>query len=103
MTPVRQQPRPVAQAFEISNWKPFVKNTLQGFFTVTTPGGMVIHGCTYHIKGESRWVGMPAKEFTTTAGVKSWTPQIEFTGKEPREKFQAGVLEAIDQMNEGWE
>ena len=31
----------------ISDWRPFVKNTLQAFFTVTLLSGMVIRSCGY--------------------------------------------------------
>jgi hypothetical protein len=43
--------------------KPFVKNTLQTFFTATTPSGLVIRGCSLHVKNGARWIGMPAQKF----------------------------------------
>ena len=32
--------------FQISNWKPYTKNTLQGFLSLELPSGMIVHDCT---------------------------------------------------------
>ena len=39
-----------SRCFAISDWKPYTKNTLRGFFTVTTPCGIVLHNCLLHDK-----------------------------------------------------
>ena len=82
--------------FMVKEWRPYVKNTLQGFLSLELPSGLVLHGFTLHQKNGSRWVSPPAKEFTKADGTKSWVPQIDFVSKEVREKFQAEALRAVD-------
>ena len=84
------------KGFQISNWKPFAKNTLQAFFDVTTPSGIVIHGLTLHQKNAARWVGMPGRAYTKEDGTTSYTPVIEFASREAGDKFRDQVLQAID-------
>ena len=84
------------QRFEISEWKPFVKNTLQAFFTITTASGMILHDCTYHVKNSSRWVGLPAREYMKDDGTTGYARIIEFTSREISDRFQGAALEAID-------
>jgi hypothetical protein len=54
--------------FEVSNWKPYTKNTLQAFLSLTLPSGMTLHGCSYHRKNDSRWIGVPGQKFTKADG-----------------------------------
>ena len=86
----------VAKNFEISNWKPYVKNTLQGFFTLRLPSGVLLHGLTYHTQNGARWVGLPAKEYKKDDGTKSWVPVVEIPDQSTREAFQRNALAAID-------
>jgi hypothetical protein len=81
--------------FNVREWKPFEKNTLRGFLSIELPSGMILHGLTVHQKDDSRWVGLPAKEYTKN-GERSWIPQVEFASKAARERFQACVLAAVD-------
>ena len=83
-------------AFAVREFKPFERNTLRGFLTTELPSGLVLHGFTLHQKGESRWLGMPSKEVSMGDGTKSWVPQVEFSGKEAREKLQTAALAAVD-------
>jgi hypothetical protein len=80
----------------ISNWRPFEKNTLRGFFNATLPSRLVIQGLTLHHKGESRWVGMPAKEYVDKNGIKKYQPIIDFVSREDSDRFQVQVLAALD-------
>ena len=83
---------------EISDWRPFVKKTLQGFFAVTTPSGLKINGLTLHQQGESRWLGMPNQKFTKADGTVSYTPIIEFVSRDVRDRFRDQVRTAIDEQ-----
>lgn len=87
--------------FAAREFKPFEKNTLRGFVSLELPSGLILHGFTLHEKNGSRWIGMPAKEFTKSDGIKSWVPQIEFASKEARDRFQAAALGAVDDYLEG--
>ena len=82
--------------FVVSNWKPFEKNALRGFFTLTLPSGLVIHNCSLFQKGEGRWIGMPSNKFTTKEGTTSYTPIVEFVSREVADKFRDQALEALD-------
>ena|SRR6266436_23852 len=84
--------------FTVSEWKPYAKNTLCGFLTITMPSGMVLHGCSLHEKNESRWIGLPSQKFVKDDGSSSYTPIVEFTTKEARDRFGATALRAIDRF-----
>jgi DNA-binding cell septation regulator SpoVG len=81
-----------------TNWKAFTKNTLQGFFTLTLPSGIVIHNCSLHRKNKGRWVGLPAQKYQKADGNTGFTPVIEFANAEARESFQSAALDAVDRM-----
>lgn len=83
----------------ISDWKPFVKNTLRGFFTVTLPSGLIIHKCSLHEKSGVRWIGLPAEKFTKKDGTVSYANLLEFSSRGVSEKFRDAVLEAFDRSN----
>lgn len=87
---------PTNTSFAVREFKPFEKNTLRAFLSFELPSGMILHGCTLLEKNGSRWIGLPAKEFTKSDGTRSWTPQVEFTSKEARDRFQAAALAAVD-------
>jgi hypothetical protein len=80
----------------ISNWKPFVKNTLRGFFTVTLPSGLIIHKCSLHEKNGSRWVGLPAEKYTAKNGNATYSVLLGFTSADIADSFRDAVLEALD-------
>jgi hypothetical protein len=80
---------------------------LQGFLTLRTPSGIVLHECTYHRQGDKRWIGLPGRpqldqdgrhRVDPATGKKALTALVEITGKEARERFMSGALAAIDRM-----
>ena len=81
-----------------SNFKPFAKNTLVGFITLTLPSGLMIHGCTIHRKNDSRWISLPAREYTKEDNTKSWVPIIEFATDDARKRFQAEAIKAVEPL-----
>ncbi len=84
---------------EVLEFKPCVKNTLRAFFTLALPSGLVLKGCTYHVKGDSRWIGLPAREYLK-AGAKAWQPIVDFTTDAARKRFQTTALAALDRHRE---
>lgn len=80
----------------IAGWKPLSKNTLRGFFSATLPSGLVLHSLMLHEKGESRWIGFPAREWTDNQGVKQFAKLIEFADRPTAERFRDNLLEALD-------
>ena len=84
------------RSIEIAEWKPHTKNTLRGFLSVTLPSGMVIHNLTLHEKGDARWVGLPAREWTDNQGEKQYAKLIEFTTRAIADRFRDEILLALD-------
>jgi hypothetical protein len=81
----------------VSDFKPFVKNTLQGFFTLTIkPLGLEIKGCTYHVKADKRWVGLPARPWTDAEGTQQWESILSFSDKAVWSRLQSAILKALD-------
>src|SRR5882672_8953873 len=89
------------RGFEISGWNPYTKNTLQGFFTLTMPSGMVLHGCTFHRKNDSRWIGVPSQKFTKADGSVGYTPIVEFATDDAQRRFQEQAVAAVDRYQGG--
>jgi hypothetical protein len=85
-----------ATQFTIENWKPFQKNTMQGFVDLVLPSGLILRSCTLHEKGNKRWIGMPAKSYTDDAGSTKWVTMVDFTTKEGHARFQEAALEAVE-------
>jgi hypothetical protein len=97
-----------AMSIVASDWRPMVRNSLQGFLTVRLePSGLVLRECPLHTKGNKRWVGLPSKpqldaegchRIDPTTNKKLYTPIVEITGTEARDRFQKAALEAVDAL-----
>jgi hypothetical protein len=85
----------------ISDWKPLTKNTLRGFFSASLPSGMILRSVMLHEKGEARWIGLPAREWTNDRGEKQFSKLIEFSNREVADKFRDTMLEALDRYLAG--
>jgi len=92
----------IAKNFAVSNWKPYLKNTLQAFFTLQLPSGVLLNGVSFHIhENGSRWVSLPAKEYKKSDGTQSWLPIVEIPDKTVRDAFQRNAIDAIDDFLKG--
>jgi hypothetical protein len=84
---------------KILKFKPFERNTLQGFLEVKTPEGFIIKGLTWHRKtdGEkvSEWLGLPAREYVKDDGSKGWANQLDFSSRDLYWSFTHAVLKAL--------
>jgi hypothetical protein len=80
----------------ISNWRLHQKNSLRAFFTATLPSGLVLHNLMLHEKDCSRWIGFPAREWTSEQGGKQFAKLIEFAARATATRFRDHVLAAID-------
>ena len=82
---------------EILHFRPFVKNSLQGFVTIFLPEvGLEIRGCTLHEASGKRWVGLPAKEYTTEEGKQAYSYIITFPAQKTWKAFQHAAIAALD-------
>jgi hypothetical protein len=77
------------------NPRPFVKNTLRGFFDLRLPSGIIVKGCTVHVKGSHAWVGLPGRSYKDASGIETWANIIEFADKDCSRRFQAIALAAV--------
>jgi hypothetical protein len=85
-------------AIEITSFKPFVKNTLQGFATIRlTAIGLEIRDVTLHTKGGKRWIQLPSKAYDKD-GKTLWTAIVDFYDKTRAEQFQKSALDALDRF-----
>jgi hypothetical protein len=81
--------------FQITDWRPRQTGTLQAFFTLTSPSGMIIRGCSVHKKTDRRWVNMPSREYALQ-GERKFEPVIAFTDRQAEDRFRLLALDAID-------
>lgn len=91
-----------------SDWRPLVRNTLQGFFTLELPSGLILNECTYHkAPSGSEWIGLPGRPQLDRDGMQRkdpatgkalYTPSVEIKGKQQRERFQAAALAAVHEL-----
>ena len=82
--------------FEVENWKPYTKNTLQAFLSLSLPSGLTLHGCTYHQQNDSRWIGLPSNKFTKADRSVGYTPIVEFSSDDAHRRFQEQAIAAVD-------
>jgi len=90
-----------ATEFEVSNWRPHPKNTLQAFLNLSLPSGMILNGCSYHRKNASRWIGVPSQKFIKEDGSASYSPIIDFTSDDAYRRFQEQAVAAVDMYLNG--
>lgn len=91
-----------------SDWRPHASGTLEGFFVLTLPSGLVIHDCTLHARDGRRWIGLPGKpqledgrhRKDPVTGKGLYTPVLEIPAPEARGKFQQQALAAVDVMRD---
>jgi hypothetical protein len=70
------------------NFRRYTRDSLIGFFDLELASGMILRGCTLHDTAGRKWVGLPARPYTNTAGDQTWAPIIEFRDKPTRDSFQ---------------
>jgi hypothetical protein len=80
----------------IADRKPRSKNTLVGFFSATLPSGLVLNNLMLHAKGEARWIGFPAREWTDQNGAKQFAKLTTFPERATADKFRDQLLTALD-------
>jgi hypothetical protein len=91
---------PLGSKIKISNWEPRIRNTLRGFFSAALPSGMILHHLMLHEKDETRWIGLPSREWTNAAGEKQYAKLIEFRDRATADKFRDGLVAALDRYLE---
>ena len=80
----------------ITEWKPYSKNTLVGFFSATLPSGLILHDLMLHDRNGARWVAFPSREWKDAQGEKQYARFIEFRDRPAADRFRDAVLDALD-------
>jgi DNA-binding cell septation regulator SpoVG len=90
-------------ALRVLEWRPLHKNSLRGFAKIELPSGMILAAVTILTGANGAWASPPSKPMIGRDGIvmkdadgkARYTPIIEFTSKERRDKFSAAVIEAL--------
>lgn len=87
----------------IRDWRPMRKGSLLGFAKVEMPSGMILSDVGIMSGERGPWASPPSKPMVGRDGMAlkddkgklRCSPIIEFTNKEVRNRFSAGVIEAM--------
>ncbi len=88
---------------QIRDWRPMRKGALLGFAKVELPSGMILADCTVMLGDRGAWVSPPSKPMLDRGGVAMkdsngrvrYTPLVEFTSKEIRQRFSDAVVDGL--------
>ena len=91
----------------ILEFRPLRKNSLLGFAKVELPSGLIISDVTILNGDRGPWASPPSKPMVGADGVAlrgdngkiRYTPIIEFTSREIRNRWSAAVIEAMRQSH----
>jgi hypothetical protein len=86
---------PEKKQAKVSNFKRLDKNSLRGFFDLELPSGMILRSCSYHVKGDSQWIGWPAKPYVKEDGSKAWQNIIDFVDNKTKYILQDHVIPLV--------
>ena len=90
-------------SFQIRDWRPLRKGSLLGFAKVELPSGMVLNDVTIMSGDRGPWASPPSKPMvgrdgtamTDGNGKVKYSPIVEFTSKEVRQRFSDGVIDGL--------
>ena len=84
---------------EVLHFRPFVKNSLQGFVTVFLPDvGIEIRGAMLHKASGKAWISLPGKSYVTEDGKQAYSYIVAFPNQKVWEGFQQAALAALDKL-----
>jgi DNA-binding cell septation regulator SpoVG len=81
--------------FIITNAKSINRGSLVGAFSIELPSGLIIHDAKLFEKGDSRWLGMPSREYAKNDGSRGFAPIVEFKDRDTSDKFKDAVLPSV--------
>lgn len=99
----------MSTTISITDWKPRRSGSLRGFVSATLPSGLVINEISVFAKDGKTWASPPSKPMldrdgkalVDSDGKRRFTPIIEFTSPEIRNRFSDGVIAALREMYPG--
>jgi DNA-binding cell septation regulator SpoVG len=93
----------MSATIQIRDWRALRKGSLLGFAKVELPSGMIIADVTILSGDRGPWASPPSKPMIDRDGVVlkdaggkvRYSPIIEFSSKEIRDRFSAGVIDGL--------
>ena len=93
----------------ILEWKPLLRNTLQGFAKIRLGKSMSIRDVAIHTKDGKRWAALPSKPVLDQQGnVKrqdngkpAYVPMIEWLDRDAADRFSDAVVAAMEAQHPG--
>ena len=90
-------------AIQVRDWRPLRKGSLLGFAKIEFPSGMIIADVTVLAGERGAWASPPSKPMIGRDGVVMkddsgkirYSPIIEFSSKEVRQRFSEGIVAAL--------
>lgn len=89
-------PKKQIPAFAVTNFKPFAKGSLVGFFDVEFPSGLILRECSLYSKDGKRWVNPPSRKFTGKDGETRYQRMVDFVSAKAANQFRDAAIAAID-------
>ena len=84
---------------EIINYKPVNKGAFQGSFSFKMKVGefmWVVHNCQLMMSNGRRWINLPQKEYTDTAGQKKWFSLNQVEGDGAMQRLTDALIKQLD-------
>ena len=86
-----------------SDWRAHERNTHEGFVSLTLPSGLVIHGCSLHVKNRQEWVALRGKAQLDRDGQlrkdpNGKQPVVDIPDRHTRDRFQRAAIAAVHQL-----
>lgn len=85
----------------VVDFRPVVKNTLRGFFTLELFGKIQIRDCTLHEKNGRSWIGFPGIPWTDNDGKTAYKNVIYIPDKKVLEDLQRGACDLLKEHLHG--
>jgi hypothetical protein len=63
-------------------------------FDLQLPSGLVLRGCSLHVKNGHWWIGLPARAYTTADGSQSWAAIVDLA----RDEFDCVFASPCDEQ-----
>jgi hypothetical protein len=79
----------------LRRWRPCHSGTMRGFVDIMLPSGMLIVGCTVHVKGGQSWAAPPQREWIDAEGKRRYTTIIFFWNHNTKKRWSKLVLDAL--------
>ena len=83
---------------QASEWRPYERGTLKGFFNLLLDSGLEIQSMTYHTKDGNSWVSFPAKPYETEDGSTKYQSILRIPDEKRWRAFQKLAQEAVENI-----